>query len=391
VPPISRHIGRYQVVQHLERDDVADTYLCMRAGLADGESVHVVKALRSERVPRGPAALRFMEEARRLAQLSHPNLPQVIEVADAGGVMFVAMELVDGPALNSVLAALEGHRQDDDCYRFARVFQGISGALGAAHGKELDKALAAGTFRTARALCPELPPALDDLIVRCLRTDPAARPSAIELTALLAAMVATGTPPIDVGAFAAWLASLPIVAEHGWTRLDRGTPTAGTPGTRSPLAIRGVAEPIPVDRPTVWALASVGMTVLAVVLVAAWLLWPAPPAPAGEAARTAPAQPTRAAPQTPAPTPAPNATAAPLPEAGSADGERGEADPPATTGNGDAASASAVVPAPAPVSIPVPVPVPVPAPVAEPAASPRPVLVPSPSGRNGELKDPWED
>jgi serine/threonine protein kinase len=41
----------------------------------------------------------FQDEARLLAALSHPNIPQVYEVGSADGYWFIAMEYVDGPTV----------------------------------------------------------------------------------------------------------------------------------------------------------------------------------------------------------------------------------------------------------------------------------------------------
>ena len=42
---------------------------------------------------------RFWREARTAAAISHPNVCQVFDVGDAEGVMFLAMELLEGQSL----------------------------------------------------------------------------------------------------------------------------------------------------------------------------------------------------------------------------------------------------------------------------------------------------
>src|SRR4029077_6894585 len=47
---------------------------------------------------------RFWREARTAAAISHPNVCQVFDVGDAEGVMFLAMELLEGQSLAQRLA-----------------------------------------------------------------------------------------------------------------------------------------------------------------------------------------------------------------------------------------------------------------------------------------------
>ena len=55
--------------------------------------------------PQGSAASpeRFREEARVLARLRHPNLPRVLHLGEEQGVLYAALDLVEGPTLEEVL------------------------------------------------------------------------------------------------------------------------------------------------------------------------------------------------------------------------------------------------------------------------------------------------
>jgi len=48
---------------------------------------------------------RFRREARVVAELEHPNIVPVYRVGQVGGVLYIAMKLVDGQALDSILRA----------------------------------------------------------------------------------------------------------------------------------------------------------------------------------------------------------------------------------------------------------------------------------------------
>jgi hypothetical protein len=71
---------------------------------------------------------RFEDEARTAARLAHPNVVQVFDFGEAGGVPYLVMELVDGPTLAQRIA--EGPIAVDEARRIAA---GIAHALAAAH------------------------------------------------------------------------------------------------------------------------------------------------------------------------------------------------------------------------------------------------------------------
>ena len=58
---------------------------------------------------------RFVGEARAAAALTHPHVVAVFDAGDADGVLYLVMELVDGPALTTVLAERGGCRSTRRC------------------------------------------------------------------------------------------------------------------------------------------------------------------------------------------------------------------------------------------------------------------------------------
>lgn len=65
--------------------------------------VVAVKVLPAEMVATPERRLRFEQEARLTASLSHPNVVQVHDVGEAGGIPYVVQEFVDGESLEDVL------------------------------------------------------------------------------------------------------------------------------------------------------------------------------------------------------------------------------------------------------------------------------------------------
>ncbi|MEE9235027.1 MAG: protein kinase, partial [Candidatus Acidoferrales bacterium] len=63
-----------------------------------------LKVLPPELVPNKERRLRFLREARAAAAVTHPNIATVHEVDEANGVVFIAMELVEGKSLRELLS-----------------------------------------------------------------------------------------------------------------------------------------------------------------------------------------------------------------------------------------------------------------------------------------------
>ena len=101
-------IGRYVVLKEIGAGGELGSGgmgLVLAAYDADLERKVALKILR-EGVRDGSAgAVRMRREAQAMARLSHPNVAQVYEVADDGGVLFLAMEYIEGQTLREWLQA----------------------------------------------------------------------------------------------------------------------------------------------------------------------------------------------------------------------------------------------------------------------------------------------
>src|SRR3990170_2684597 len=62
-----------------------------------------LKVLPPDRVGDEERRLRFLREARAAAAVSHPNIAAIYEIDEAEGVVFIAMELVEGKTLRALL------------------------------------------------------------------------------------------------------------------------------------------------------------------------------------------------------------------------------------------------------------------------------------------------
>jgi serine/threonine-protein kinase len=126
-------IGPYRVLHALSsRGTPSETLLAANEA---GERV-VLKGLGS--ADRGQRLLdpKIADEAREYSRLSHANLVKILDLFSADGRFFVALEYVDGLALQAVHAALADDR-DVDAACWIYVASSIFAALAAAHGANI--------------------------------------------------------------------------------------------------------------------------------------------------------------------------------------------------------------------------------------------------------------
>ncbi|HHO50701.1 MAG TPA: serine/threonine protein kinase, partial [Deltaproteobacteria bacterium] len=106
-------LGPYEIVRPLAEGGMAEVYQCVRRGPQGFEKHLVIKVLHSRWVGLPEYEQMFIEEAKLLAQLQHPNIVQVFEFRSLGGIPFLVMEYVHGPTLG----ALQGRASRERRYQ----------------------------------------------------------------------------------------------------------------------------------------------------------------------------------------------------------------------------------------------------------------------------------
>ncbi len=89
-----------------------------------------VKILSEAALGSPEAVLRFQQEARAAAQLSHPNVAHIYEYGEEAGLHYLVMEYVEGESLRSLIS-----RGPVPMERLLRLAEGIADGLAAAHDK----------------------------------------------------------------------------------------------------------------------------------------------------------------------------------------------------------------------------------------------------------------
>jgi eukaryotic-like serine/threonine-protein kinase len=96
-------LGRYQLVTKLAVGGMAEVYLARHGELAGYRTLVVVKKVLPNLASQPEFITMFLDEARIASLLDHPNVVHIVEVGRAGEEYFLAMELVQGKPLSSLI------------------------------------------------------------------------------------------------------------------------------------------------------------------------------------------------------------------------------------------------------------------------------------------------
>jgi serine/threonine-protein kinase len=101
-------LGRYELVQPLGVGGMAQVFKARAVGPGGFRRDVVVKRILPEHGRDAEFIRMFVDEAKLLGLLHHPNVVQVYDFGEEDGVLFLALEYVDGPSLSRVLRTLRG-------------------------------------------------------------------------------------------------------------------------------------------------------------------------------------------------------------------------------------------------------------------------------------------
>src|SRR5262245_47211368 len=122
---IGRKLSHYMLLEELHRGEVQ---IVFRARDDKLNREVALKVLPPELVQEPERRQRFVTEAKASASLEHPHIGVIHEIDEAGGVVFIAVELLKGPSLASRLA--EGPLPLPEA---VRIGTGVASALAYAH------------------------------------------------------------------------------------------------------------------------------------------------------------------------------------------------------------------------------------------------------------------
>lgn len=101
-------LGRYEILAAIGSGGMATIYLGKIAGPAGFEKPLALKVIHSHLVEDPQFVQMFFDEARIASQLQHPNIVQIFELGEAGGIFFIAMEYLRGENVGTVIQRVIG-------------------------------------------------------------------------------------------------------------------------------------------------------------------------------------------------------------------------------------------------------------------------------------------
>ncbi len=123
-------LAGYRIESVIARGGMGVVYRARQLDL--GRTV-ALKVIAADRATDPVFRARFVREARLAASLDHPNVIPIFEAGDDGGLLFIAMRLVDGSDLERLIAR-EGRLAPE---RAVALIEQAAGALDAAHARGL--------------------------------------------------------------------------------------------------------------------------------------------------------------------------------------------------------------------------------------------------------------
>lgn len=132
-PPPPRVVGRYALYDAIAAGGMATVHLGRLVGHAGFERTVAIKRLHPQFVQDPEFVSMFLDEARVVARIRHPNVVPTLDVVNADGELFIVMEYVQGESLSRLIKATgaRGTRIPPDLA--AAMLAGVLHGLHAAH------------------------------------------------------------------------------------------------------------------------------------------------------------------------------------------------------------------------------------------------------------------
>ena len=113
---LPEQFGKYALLGHLATGGMAEVWLARQLGIQGFEKIVVIKRARPELSDEETTQF-FLDEARLVATLEHPNIAQVYEIGRVDNSYFIVMEYLPGADLRQVLdrAAAKAKAAGVDC------------------------------------------------------------------------------------------------------------------------------------------------------------------------------------------------------------------------------------------------------------------------------------
>jgi serine/threonine-protein kinase len=103
LPAGLKKLGKYKLVYRFATGGMANLYLGKFAGPDGFEKLVAIKIIHDHLTSNPDFIKMFVDEARLVSRISHPNVAQIIELGRVGRTYFIAMEYVEGESVGAIL------------------------------------------------------------------------------------------------------------------------------------------------------------------------------------------------------------------------------------------------------------------------------------------------
>jgi serine/threonine-protein kinase len=100
---VGNQVGRYTVVRHLASGGMAELFIAKQEAMGGFEKPVVLKLLQPRYAENPRVVTMFLDEARLAAKLNHPSIVHLYDVADEGGMKYIAMEYIHGETIADIV------------------------------------------------------------------------------------------------------------------------------------------------------------------------------------------------------------------------------------------------------------------------------------------------
>ncbi len=132
---VGRHLGRYELLEQLGEGGMGTVWLARLSGAAGFEKLCIVKTVLPSIAKDAEFVSRFLHEGRVLTQLAHGNIAQVLDMNEADGQLFLALEYVAGVDLSRLHEQVRAAQEYMPLQLVVALIVQAAEGLGAAHRK----------------------------------------------------------------------------------------------------------------------------------------------------------------------------------------------------------------------------------------------------------------
>lgn len=126
-------LGRYDLLLKIGRGGMASVWVAHEhAPRSEDSRIVAIKAIHSNLAEEPEFVAMFLDEGRLVQHIRHPNVVDLYEVGEADGVMYLAMEWVEGDSLHTLIAEA-GRRRPIPPEMAVRIIADAAAGLHAAH------------------------------------------------------------------------------------------------------------------------------------------------------------------------------------------------------------------------------------------------------------------